>query len=267
MFRPNRNHYLPALAVLAVFLIEFPATFAQAPTQLSEQALVDPAQFQATASPQPQPTPEQIGDVMMARQRYQAAIEAYKRAPSDSSTVWSKMGIAYQMMYNLRAASRCYQASLKLNPSSAPVLNNLGTVYDAMKDYSNAERMYGKALKVDAQSALIRKNLGTALLAEHKYQQGWEVYQAALAIDPQVFERNYKLRVDNPSSVQERGAVNYYMARGCLRTGQNDRAVEYLRMSLNEGFISPKKIVADSEFAGLRGVPAFERLMASQNTP
>jgi tetratricopeptide (TPR) repeat protein len=267
VFRPNRNRCLPALAFLAAFLIEFHTAFAQATTQLSEQALVDPARFQATTSPPPQPTPEQIGDVMMARQRYQAAIEAYKKAPRDSSMVWSKMGIAYQMMYNLQEASQCYQASLRLNPSSAPVLNNLGTVYDAMKDYSTAERMYGKALKVDSRSALIRKNLGTALLAEHKYEQGWEVYQAALAIDPQVFDRNYRLRVDNPSSVQERGAINYYMAKGCLRTGQNDRAIEYLRMALNEGFMSPKKIVADSGFAGLRGVPAFERLLVAQSVP
>jgi hypothetical protein len=47
----------------------------------------------------------------------------------------------------------------------------------------------------------------------------------------------------------------------------NDRAIEYLRMALNEGFINPKKIVSDSEFASLRGIPAFEELIAAQKSP
>jgi hypothetical protein len=47
----------------------------------------------------------------------------------------------------------------------------------------------------------------------------------------------------------------------------NDRAIEYLRVALNEGFTNPKKIVADSEFANLRGIPAFDQLLASQKAP
>jgi hypothetical protein len=35
-------------------------------------------------------------------------------------------------------------------------------------------------------------------------------------------------------------------------------------MSLSEGFASPKKIIADSEFAALQGLPEFEELMSSQ---
>jgi hypothetical protein len=58
--------------------------------------------------------------------------------------------------------------------------------------------------------------------------------------------------------------MNYYMAKGCVRAGQNERAIEFLRMALNEGFTNPKKIIADSEFAGLRGIPAFEQLIADQ---
>ena len=36
-------------------------------------------------------------------------------------------------------------------------------------------------------------------------------------------------------------------------------------MALNEGFTNPKKIIADAEFAGLRGIPAFEQLLADQH--
>jgi Tfp pilus assembly protein PilF len=127
-----------------------------------------------------------------------------------------------------------------------------------------AVKMYHKALKIDPKSALVLKNLGTDLLAQHQYKKGWEVYKTALAADPQIFDHNPGPRVENPASVQDRGAMNYYMAKGCVRAGKNDRAIEYLRMALNEGFTNPKKLAADQEFAGLHGVPAFEQLMAEQ---
>jgi pentatricopeptide repeat protein len=112
------------------------------------------------------------------------------------------------------------------------------------------------------------KNLGSDQFAQHRFKQGWETYKAALALDPTVFEDSgAKIRVTNPASISERGAMNYYMAKGCVRAGMTDRAIEYLRMALNEGFTNPKKIIADSEFAGLRGLPAFERLLAAQSNP
>jgi len=177
------------------------------------------------------------------------------------------MGIAYQMMFNLSEASRCYQASLKIDPNDARVLNNLGTIYDSQKQYGVAERIYRRALKLDSHSAIIQKNLGTSLLAQHKYKKGWEAYKAALALDPEIFEQSSGPRSDNPASVQERGAMNYYQAKGCVRAGRNDQAIEYLRMAINEGFTNANKIAADKDFATLRGIPAFEQLLASQRNP
>ena len=56
----------------------------QAPDSQSPVPPADPSPQQMTiipAPPRPQPTPEQLGDALMAHQRYQAAIEAYKKAP------------------------------------------------------------------------------------------------------------------------------------------------------------------------------------------
>jgi tetratricopeptide (TPR) repeat protein len=216
------------------------------------------------APPKPPATPEQIGDALMAHQRYQAAIEQYKKAPTNNPAVWNKLGIAYQLMFNLDEAMHCYEKSHKLDPKNANVLNNLGTVFDALKQYHNAEKMYRKALKIEPDSALILKNLGTNLLAQHKYEKGWQQYQAAIKADPNIFQDNSRPRVENPASVADRGAMNYYMARGCVKAGMPERAIEYLRMALNEGYTNPKKIIADNEFATLHGLPAFEDLLASQ---
>jgi Tfp pilus assembly protein PilF len=278
---PNQLRWLSTLAVLAALVLEVPAVFSQTATApasqnatptLGEIPVQTTSQLQVVAVPpkptvviqQLPPTPEEVGDAMMAHQRYQAAIEAYKQGPRNSADIWNKMGIAYQLMFNQEEASRCYLTSLRLDPKNSTVMNNLGTVFDSEKEYGNAERMYRRALKLESKSGLIYKNLGTNLLSQHKYKKGWEMYQAALRIDPNIFKNTDSPRVQNPASIENRGAMNYYMAKGCSRAGMNDCAIDYLRMALNEGFTNPKKIEADSEFAGLHGIPAFQQLLAEQ---
>jgi len=253
--------WLPAIAALTSLALPPCAAIAQiaAPEPASLSQYQNPSH-----SPQFEATPEQIGDAFVLHQRYQAAIQAYKNGPLDSATLWNKIGIANQMMFNQTEAMRCYQAALRLDPHNSHVLNNLGTLYDAQKRYGDAEHMYRRALQAEPKSALVEKNLGTALLAQHKYKKGWEAYQAALAINPRIFEEDPGLHVDNPATVEERGAMNYYMARGCVRAGLNDRAIEYLRKALTEGYINSKKLVADSEFASLHGVPAFDQLVGTE---
>ncbi len=243
---------------------QLPADAAQTPAATaSNAALSKPKAPAINTLPH---SPEQLGDSMMAQKRYQAAIEAYKQVPP-SALVWNKLGIAYQMMFNLDAAERAYKASLKLNPKNVDVLNNLGTVYDSEKKYRKAEKLYRKALKIDPHSALVLKNYGTELLARHKYKKGWEAYKAALTVDPDIFTATGRPKVENPGTVKERGAMNYYMAKGCVRAGFNERAIEYLRRALNEGFANPKMIRADHEFAALHGYPAFEQLLSEQKSP
>lgn len=257
-----RNGSLPAAILLAATMGFSGVGHAQtpvAPSPTSTSTFAPP-----TTASAPQPTAEQLGDALMAHQRYQAAIEAYKMARADDPILWNKMGIAYQLMLDMNDAMHCYKTSHKLDPKNANVLNNLGTVYDAMKDYHNAERMYRKALKIDPESALIRKNLGTDLLAQHKYQKGWHEYEIAVKIDPTIFQSTSRPHVENPASVSDRGAMNYYMAKGCVRAGMPEQAIQYLRMALDEGFTNPRKIIADNEFASLQGLPDFEELLSSQ---
>jgi hypothetical protein len=239
------------------------------PSEPSMPAATPPASTPAVTATIPAllPTPEQVGDSLYAHQRYQAAIAAYAKITDPNAAIWNKMGIAYQMMFNLKDASRCYNASLKLDPRNATVLNNLATVYDSLKLFATAERYYRRALKIDPHSALIHRNLGSNLLAQHKYKKGWESYQSALAIDPQIFQSHTGASVENPASTQERGAMHYYMARGCVSTGNSECAIQNLRLAINEGYISPRKIATDSSFASLYELPAFQQMIAAQGSP
>jgi tetratricopeptide (TPR) repeat protein len=232
-----------------------------------------PAHLQYTYIPPRTATPEELADSLMAHKRYQEAITNYKTAIDATddrdklASLWNKLGIAYQMMFSLDQATDCYRKSLHYHPHNADVLNNLGTVYDAEKDYSGARSMYKKAIRINPHSALYYKNLGTNLLAVHKYNQGWKAYQSAVAIDPHIFGEDNLPRVENPASLAQRGAMNYYMAKGCVKAHMPQQAIEYLRRAIDEGFISPGKVANDSEFASLRDMPAFKKLLAEQKNP
>jgi tetratricopeptide (TPR) repeat protein len=206
----------------------------------------------------------EIGDWLVSERRYEAAINAYASSAEMTARVWNKMGIAYQLMVNSNEAIRCFKESLKLNPGDPKVWNNLGVVYESQQDWGAAERMYRKALKLDPHFALTYKNLATNLFAQRKYSQGSDAYQQAMAIDPGIFAEGKNPTVGNPAAVHERGAMNYYIALACVRAGQYDRALDHLRTALDEGFADPKKVVSNSEFASLRGNPAFQQLLAEQ---
>ena len=201
---------------------------------------------------------------MQAQKRYQVAISDYKNVRPLTAQIWNKMGIAYQMMLNLKDAQRCYKESIKLDSKNATTVNNLATTYDSMKKYKDAEKMYRKALKISPDSAIIHKNLGTNLLTQHKYDQGLEAYKQAMALDPQIFQDKNSPRVSNPANVQERGAMNYYMALGCLHSGQTECTLQFLRNALNEGFVTPKKLATDDQFLSLRDNPLFQEMLADQ---
>jgi tetratricopeptide (TPR) repeat protein len=256
----RQHHRLSPAAWMAALVLLVPKgeVLGQTPAAIQQSAQT------ANAALQFQPTSEQVADSLMAHQRYQAAIEEYRKAAPDSLSALNKMGVAYQLMFNTGEAAKCYQATLKRDPKNAIAWNNMGSVYMSQKLYATAERTYKKAVKLDPKSALFRKNLGTAMLAERKYKKGWQAYQEALLLDPGIFTHSGSIRVENPSTVQDRGAMNFYMAKGCVKAGMPGKAVYYLRMALNEGFTTPKKIMADAELASLKDNADFQQMMAAQ---
>jgi tetratricopeptide (TPR) repeat protein len=264
----NVHRLLTASAVFATLVAGPEALFTRAQGQNPD--------LSAAEAPQPphselnqgfQPSLEDIGDALMVHQRYQAALESYGKVTPASSKLQNKMGIAHQMMFNNADAERCYKAALKLDSQNAHALNNLGSLYFSLKRFSDAEHMYRRALKLEPGSAVLEINLGTDLVAEHRYDEGWQHYQAALTVDPHALENTSTIQIGNPGRAMDRGAVNYYMARGCVSAGLMDRAIEHLRKALMQGFTTASKLETDNEFAALRDNPAFQSLLASQRNP
>ncbi len=222
------------------------------PSQATEQA------------PKTELTPEKRGDIFMARKMYREAIEQYRAMP-ETAIILNKIGIAYHQLNEFPSAKKYYERSVKTNPKYPEAVNNLGTIFYAQKSYRKAVRQYQRALKLSPESASILSNLGTAFFARKKYKEAIEAYQQALKLDPEVFEHKSSYGVlMQDRTVEERAKFHYYLAKLYAQSGLNDRALNYIRKSMEEGFKETKKYMEEPEFAAVRELPEFQQLMAQQ---
>ena len=207
-------------------------------------------------------TPEKRGDVYMARKWYREAIDTYRQAPT-SPVILNKIGIGYHQLMDLGNAKKHYEKALKLDPKYAEARNNLGTVKYAQRKYRQAIKDYRKALELNPNSASIYSNLGTAHFARRKYKDASEAYAKALSLDSDVFENrsNYGVLLQE-RTVEEKAKFHYYLAKTYAQAGMNERALTYIRMSLEEGFKERRKYLEESEFAAMRELPEFQAIMS-----
>ena len=236
-------------------------------TQAPASSLFDSTRLSKPAAPEPkiELTPEARGDVYMARKMYREAIDSYRQAPADSPITWNKIGIAYHQLLEMKTAEKNYQHALKLDPKYSEAVNNLGTIYYANKRYGAAIRRYNAALKLKPDTASYYSNLGTAYFARKDYKKAALAYQTAVHLDPDIFENHSTFGTTlQERSVSEFAAFHYYLARTYAKAGQKDRALLYIRKSLEEGFKDRQLFMEEPEFATLRETQEFKDLMTLQ---
>ncbi|MEP7363879.1 MAG: tetratricopeptide repeat protein [Acidobacteriota bacterium] len=203
------------------------------------------------------------GDIAMARKMFREAIDYYRAVTPESALAWNKAGIAYHQLGEMDQAKRAYARALKLDSKYAEAQNNLGTVYYAQHSFRRAVSQYNKALKLSPNSAGMWSNLGTAWFARRNYKKAAELYSKALALDPEVFEhRSSAGTLLQERSVAERAKFHFYLAKTYANAGVTERALQYMRMALEEGFTERKRFVEDPEFANLQELPEFQELLA-----
>ncbi len=228
-------------------------------TLLDSTRLVKPVEPEAKT----QLSPEDRGDVYMARKLYREAIEAYREGPLDSAIIWNKIGIGYHQLSDLNSAKKNYEHAIKLDPKYSEAVNNLGTIDYAQKKYRAATSRYRAALKLKPDTASYYSNLGTAYFARKDYKKAVIAYQTAVKLDPDIFENHSTFGTTlQERSVAEFAKFHYYLARTYAKNGQNDRALLYIRKSLEEGFKDRKLFLEEPEFNALRATQEFKDLMA-----
>ncbi len=210
-------------------------------------------------------TPEQRGDLYMARKMYREAIDTYRANAQNSAVMWDKIGIAYHQLGDLNAARKAYEHAVKLDKKYADAINNVGTVFYAQKKYRSAISRYNQALRYAPDSASIYSNLGTAWYARGKIDLMAQAYAKALQLDPEVFEKNSMVGTRMMDrGVTDKARYHFEMARLYAGTGKNDLALQYLRKALEEGFKENDKLDQVKEFAVLRETEEYKDLMTRE---
>jgi tetratricopeptide (TPR) repeat protein len=209
-------------------------------------------------------SPEEHGDMLMYQQQYQAAIDAYRSIPAPSAAVWNKIGVSYHHLFALGEAISAYQRALAIDPHYAAAFNNLGAAFFAQKNFKKSERLYKKAIKLTPNAPTFQLNLGAVYFAERKLQKGMEAYRAAFSIDPNAFGDHAPHMIPEPTSATERANSDYCVAALFAQAGKNDRAIEYLRKAIDEGFSDYKQLTEDKNFAALRHTEEYASLMKNE---
>jgi tetratricopeptide (TPR) repeat protein len=208
-------------------------------------------------------SPEELGDIAMARREYVAAVQDYIDAPK-TAEVWNKLGVAYHHLFAMREAERAYRQALHMRHRYPQALNNLGAVFYAQHKYRKAERFYRRALRLNPRAAATYSNLGTAYFAQGREKKGIAAYRKAFALNPQVFSDMSSELVAESLPIRERAEEDYCIARLFAEAGKVKQAIDYLRRALDEGFSNRGEIWHDQMLASLRATPAFVQLMSEE---
>ena len=212
-------------------------------------------------------TNETRGDIYMARKMYRDAIDMYQDSPV-SAPIANKIGIAFQEMSQLALAKKYYEKAIRLDPDYPEAINNLGTLYYSLHWYRKAIRLFKQSLKVSGPIASVYANLGAAYFAKHDYKNSSVSYEEALRLDPEVLDRRsgFGTRIED-RTVTDVALFHLYLAKFYAKEGSDDRALLYLRKSLEEGLKNRKNLAEIPEFSALRKKPAFLALLAENPKP
>ncbi len=219
----------------------------------------------STATTEKPLTPMRRGDIWMARKMYREAIETYQEGIRDAAVIYNKIGIGYHHLLDFSTAIKNYRMALRLDPTYSEAINNIGAVYHAQRNPKKAIREYQRALKYAPRSASIYSNLGTAQFARKKYKDAMVSYQKAVELDPDVFEhRSTSGSLLQERSVQERAKFHYDRAQTYAKAGLVERAIAYVRKSLEEGFKGKDRYRNEPEFAALQENEEFQQILATE---
>lgn len=249
------------LALLVVFCASPSRSHAQPPASVTRQEFVSAPDVRNGNAPVVDLSPEQYGDLLMARGRYAAALQQYRDGVLTSASLWNKVGVAYHHLFAYDEAIQAYKMALTIDPRFAPALNNLGAVYHTRHNYKQAVKTYKQALKWAPRSASIYRNLGTSYFAEAKYALGVKAYQTAMSLDPEVFTVDQGA-IESTSSRPQLIEMYYSLAKVFAAAQNFAQAMQNLRKAYDEGFRDRKRLAAEKTFASLRTTPEFQKFVS-----
>jgi tetratricopeptide (TPR) repeat protein len=211
---------------------------------------------------------ERQGDQLRGEKNFLDAMDYFRAALKKNPTspsLFNKIGIVNLQTHHLKEAKKNFERSTKLDKKFADGYNNLAVAYYYEKKYNKAIKLYTKAIDLRQDAASFFNNLGAAYFAKKEFEKAVQAYAMAVQLDPDVLERSSRTGVSAQlPSPEDRAKYDYVIARLYAKQGLSERALQYLRRAMEEGYKDIKLVYKDEEFAGLRKDPRFTELMAAK---
>ncbi|MGH9499397.1 MAG: tetratricopeptide repeat protein [Terriglobales bacterium] len=249
----------------AVFFLALPRLHAQV-----ELVQITPPPLRQAEPPAPNASVEELdarGDQLRGQKAYLDALDYYRAAlaKKPSAALYNKAGITELELRRDKESAKDFERAVKLDRGFADAWNNLGVSWYLQRKYGKAIKQYEKAIKVNADVASFYSNLGAAYYGKKEWERASLAYGQALQLDPDIFERTSRTGITAQlPSPEERARFEYLIAKLYAKQGNADRALEYLRRAMEEGYPGINDVYKDADFAGLRKDTRFTRLMASK---
>ena len=222
-------------------------------------------------APSPTATAEELearGDELRAQKNFLDAMDYFRAAlPKNpkSPSLFNKIGIVQLQTQHLKDAKKSFERATKLDKKFADGYNNLGVTYYYEKKYGKAIKLYTKAIELREDAASYFNNLGAAYFAKKDFEKAVLAYAKAVQLDPDVLERSSRTGVSAQlPKPEDRARYDFVIARLYAKQGLTERALQYLRRAMEEGYKDMKVVYKDADFADLRKDPRFTELMASK---
>lgn len=257
--------YSLAIPTISFLLV---AAFLPAPAQTPSEtpaALSPPAakeQDQAEKLPD-----EDRARLYLARKQYREAQDLFYRLTLEqpkNPVYWNELGISLHHQMELRAALKCYERAVKLDPKYADAINNAGTIYYEQKKYSRAIRAYDKAIALRDTYPPFFVNLGYAYFGIKDYEDSIGAFRKALELDPAAFEASRSRSgtvIEDRSLSVDRAHFYFLLAKSFAESGNVERCLTYLKKASEEGYPRMNDVKTDPAFAAMLKVPEVQELL------
>ncbi len=126
----------------------------------------------------------QAGRLAEAAGILQAALEAVSPGSPDAADVLNDLGSVLLAQQRFEAALDCYRRAEAIRPDDAMILYNHGNALYAAQRYGDAVELYRRALAVSPDFAELHNNLGNALRQVGQLHAAVESYRHAIELQP-----------------------------------------------------------------------------------
>jgi serine/threonine-protein kinase len=223
-----------------------------------------------------------------SRGRNEEAIEHLKRVTElqpSYTPAYTLLGAAHQRLGHVDAAIGYYEHATRVGPSAAG-WSNLGLLLYESGRIRESLEPFLKAVSLDANSPSLRRNAGDAYARLGDRARAQEMYEAAIALATQQLNANRRdfqaisliavceAKLGRVDAAVRHAAeavvlapdnrdVLYRHAVVLALVDRPDAAVAALERAMNRG-VEPRMANADDDLASLRRLPAFQKLVTSQ---